>query len=141
MDTADQFTFNKLACLYLGGEAFYSNPSKPVLFTTTDFLKVKRNHWEEAVYYLEFNRVPVLDEAARQQLLGSYLLLSLPWDSGSRYDFILKTDFYSHDQFFSSEERLKKLTHELRPHGPDLLSGLKPDTFLELISTVTRYYI
>lgn len=138
MTTLHLQTRSKQACLYLGGDSFVPATTEKPLYTTSEYFKVKNDRWEEAIYYLELNRVPLMNEAARRRLIGGYLLLSMPWETGSRYDFILRTDFFTEEQYFFFEERLTGLTRQLRPNGPELMTDANPDVFLHQAITINR---
>jgi len=138
MTTLQLHSNTRQACLYLGGDTFVPATTGTPLYTTTEYFKVKSNRWEEAIYYLELNRVPLMNEAARRKLIGGYLLLSMPWNSGSRYDFILRTDFITEEQYFFFEERITGLTRILRPNGPDLMTDADPDVFLHQAMIINR---
>jgi hypothetical protein len=94
-----------------------------------DFVKVKNDKHQEALYYYENNWKVFRDIALAKGYIKSYRLLSTKADSMSNFDLILMTEYADSTQYKLSEERFQKIIKEASPNGLKLLNELKPNDF------------
>lgn len=94
-----------------------------------DFVKIKNNHRQEALFYYEKNWKAARDIAVRKGYIKSYSLLSTDADSVANFDLILITVYKDSTQFNLTEERFAEIFKEIRNGGPLLLNDLKPAEF------------
>jgi hypothetical protein len=93
---------------------------------TIDFVKIKNNKQQEALYYYENNWKLYRDIALTRGYIKSYKLLTTSADTTANFDLILITEYTGSIQFKQSEERFQQIIKETRPDGPKLLNGLQP---------------
>ena len=97
-----------------------------------DFIKIKNNKRQEAIYYYENNWKVYRDIAWQKGFIKSYTLLSvLPDTTAENFNLILVTEYADSLQLKLSEERFNAIIKSTRPNGPELLNELKPGDFRE----------
>ena len=94
-----------------------------------EFVKVKNDKHREATYFYENNWKVFRDIALENGFIQSYQLLTISADSIADFDFLLITAYSDSLQLQQAEDRFQKIIKEVRPNGPILLSGLKPNAF------------
>lgn len=97
--------------------------------TTIDFVKIKNNKRQEALYFYENNWKVYRDMALKMDYITSYKLLITSADTTANFDLILITEYADSLQFKLSEERFQQIIKATRPDGPKLLNALKPNDF------------
>lgn len=93
---------------------------------TIDFVKIKNNKQQEALYYYENNWKLYGDIALNNGNIKSYKLLTTSADTTANFDLILITEYTDSIQFKQSEERFQQIIKATRPDGPKLLNELQP---------------
>lgn len=99
--------------------------------TLVDFIRIKNNHYEEALYFYQSNWKLYRDEAVKRGVIQSYQLLSVPADSAANFHLMLMTVYKDSAQYLASETAFEPILKALRPSGPVLLNDLKPADFRE----------
>lgn len=97
--------------------------------TTIDFVKIKNNRRQEALFFYENNWKLYRDIAINRGFIKSYRLLSTTADSTADFNLILITEYADSVQYKLSEERFQQIIRTTRPEGPKLLNELKPADF------------
>lgn len=97
--------------------------------TTIDFVKIKNNRRQEALFFYENNWKLYRDIAIKKGFIQSYRLLSTTADSIADFNLILITEYADSLQYKLSEERFQQIIKTTRPEGPKLLNELKPADF------------
>jgi hypothetical protein len=97
--------------------------------STIDFVKIKNNKRQEALFYYENNWKVYRDIAFKNGYIKSYKLLKTSADSTANFDLILITEYADSTQFKLSEERFQKIINSTRPNASKLLNELKPADF------------
>jgi hypothetical protein len=97
--------------------------------TMIDFVKIKNNKRQEALFYYENNWKVFRDVALEKGYIKSYKLLTTSADTTANFDLILITEYADSSQFKLSEERFQQIIKETRPDGSKLLNELKPNDF------------
>ena len=120
------FIFFFLSCILSHG---YSQ--RPI--SNIDFVKIKNNKRQEAIYFYENNWKVYRDIALGTGFIKSYKLLLAPADTITNFDLILITEYTDSLQLKLSEERFQKIIKETRPNGPQLLNEIKPSDFRQNI--------
>ena len=115
-----------IVLLFIGS---YSFAQSPKFIQTMEFVKVKNDKHREATYFYENNWKVFRDIALENGFIQSYQLLTISADSIADFDFLLITAYSDSLQLKQSEERFQKIIKEVRPNGPRLLNGLKPNDF------------
>lgn len=100
-----------------------------------DFVKIKNDKKNEALYFYENNWKVYRDSALRRNYIISYRLLTTKADSLANFDIMLVTEYADSLQLKLSEERFQQIIKEMRPAGPKLLNELKPNDFRQNIFT------
>ena len=98
-----------------------------------DFVKIKNDLRNEAIYFYENNWKVYRDTALKNNFIKSYQLLTTKADSATNFDIILITEYADSMQFKLSEERFQKMIKAMRPEGPKLLNEIKPNDFRQTI--------
>ena len=102
--------------------------------STIDFVKIKNNHRQEALFYYENNWKIYRDIALEKDYIKSYkLLTTLPDTTKNNFDLILVTEYADSSQFKLNEQRFQEIIKTSRPSGPKLLNDLKPNDFRQLL--------
>jgi hypothetical protein len=99
--------------------------------TTIDFVKIKNNKRQEALFYYENNWKVFRDIALEKGYIKSYKLLTTTADTTANFDLILMTEYTDSSQYKLSEERFQKIIDYVRPDGSKLLNELKSNDFRE----------
>lgn len=94
-----------------------------------DFVKIKEGRIKEALYFYENNWKVYRDLALKKKVIKSYEIVRAEPDSLNNFDLILITTYKDSVQFAKSEENFRPILAALRPNGPALLNGLRPDDF------------
>lgn len=97
--------------------------------TTIDFVKIKNNKRQEALFFYENNWKVYRDVALKNGYITSYKLLTTSADTTANFDLILITEYADSSQFKLNEERFQQIIKATRPDGPKLLNELKPNDF------------
>jgi hypothetical protein len=97
--------------------------------TTIDFVKMKNNNRQEALFFYENNWKIFRDIALEKGYITSYKLLTTSSDTTANFDLILVTEYADSLQFKLSEERFQQIIKASRPDGLKLLNELKPNDF------------
>lgn len=97
--------------------------------TTMDFVKIKKNMRDEAIFYYTHNWKVYRDIALENKFIKSYRLLTTSADTTANFDLILITEYTDSLQFRLSEERFQQIIKATRPEGPGLLNEVKPADF------------
>ena len=80
--------------------------------TIIDFVKIKNERRQEAVFYYENNWKMYRDIALKKGFIASYKLLTTPADSIANFDLILMTEYADSLQFNLSEDRFQQIIKE-----------------------------
>lgn len=121
-----------LVCLfYLFG--FFQLPEKPI--AVIDFVKIKNNRRDEAIYFYRHNWLVYREIAQKRNQILSYEILQTRPDSSMDCDLILTTIYKDSAQWKAGETNFSSIIKEQRPNGPELLNALKPADFRQLIAT------
>jgi thiol-disulfide isomerase/thioredoxin len=108
------------------------------LITITEFVKIKNNHREEAVFYYENNWKILREAAIKKGYIHSYELIVSKADEKSGFDIILITRFADIENFNKVEENFQEIMKEVRDGSEvKLKNELKPDDFRENIAVKT----
>jgi hypothetical protein len=94
-----------------------------------NFVKIKNNKWNEALYFYENNWKVYREIALEKKYILSYEFLTTKTDSAADFNCILITEYTDSLQFQLSEERFNSIIKELRPKGPKLLDDVQPNEF------------
>lgn len=97
--------------------------------TAIDFVKIKNNNRQEAIFFYKNNWKVYRDIALEKGYIKSYKLLTTTADTTANFDLILITEYGDSLQFKLSEERFQQIIKATRPDGPKLLNELKPNDF------------
>jgi hypothetical protein len=97
--------------------------------TTIDFVKIKNNKRQEALFFYENNWKVYRDIALKNDYIKSYKFLTTSADTTANFDLILITEYADSLQFKFNEERFQQIIKATRPDGPKLLNQLKPNDF------------
>lgn len=117
---------NKIVCIVL---LFIAIPGVSQTVSVLDFVKIKDNKKQEALFFYENNWKVYREAALKKGIIKSYRLLAIEADSTAGYDLILVTEYKNADQHKASEKNFEPILKELRPNGPVLLNHLKPADF------------
>jgi hypothetical protein len=115
-----------LTVLFITTNLFGQNQSA---ITTIDFVKIKNNKRQEALFFYENNWKVYRDIALEKGYIKSYKLLTSSADTTANFDLILMTEYSDSSFYKSSEERFQQIIKATRPEGPKLLNQLKPNDF------------
>jgi hypothetical protein len=94
-----------------------------------DFVKVKDNRFEEALYYYEHNWKYYRDTAKAKKYISGYQLIKLEADTAAAFHLILVTEYPDSTAWRASEKNFAPILKKLRPQGPIYLNHLKADAF------------
>lgn len=97
--------------------------------TVIDFVKIKNDKRQEAIFFYENNWKVYRDIALKKGVIKSYKLLTTSADTTANFDLMLITEYADSAQFKLSEERFQKIINTIAPKGPKLLNELKPKDF------------
>ena len=106
-----------------------SNAQKKSSIIIMDFVKIKNNHIEEALYYYNNNWKVLRDMAMERGFIKSYQVLQTQADEKADFDLILFTEYVNSEQFTNSEKNFEILIKEKGPLK--LMNDLKPGEFRE----------
>ncbi|MEI6408188.1 MAG: hypothetical protein WCR52_02290 [Bacteroidota bacterium] len=109
--------------------ANYSFGQTPTTITTIDFVKIKQNKRQEALFYYENNWKVYRDSALQKGYIESYKLLTTTADTTANFDLMLITTYSDSAQYKLNEARFQEIIKTTRPDGPKLLNALKPGDF------------
>lgn len=105
------------------------------LITVTEFIKIKNNHREEAVFYYENNWKVLREAAIKKGYIHSYELIVTKTDEKLGFDIILITRFAKKENFDKVEENFQKIIKEFQNgSGVKLKNEIKPGDFRESVS-------
>ena len=99
--------------------------------TVIDFVKIKNNKRQEAIFYYENNWRVYRQIALEKGYIKSYRLLTTSADTTANFDLILVTEYSDSLQYKLREERFQPIIKATRPDGPILLNELNPADFRE----------
>lgn len=94
-----------------------------------DFVKIKNNKQQEAIYYYENNWKVYREIAKKNGFVKSWQVLTTDPDSTANFDIMLITEYADSVQMALSEERFQKIIKNTSPNGPKLLNDLNPKDF------------
>lgn len=94
-----------------------------------DFVKVKNDRFDEALYYYRNNWKLYRDIALEKGYIKSYRLERAKPDSAKTFDLVLITEYEDSVQFNKSEENFRGIITTQRPGGPALLNNIQPAEF------------
>lgn len=97
--------------------------------TTIDFVKIKQNKRQEALFYYENNWKVYRDIALEKGCINAYQLLTTSADTTANFDLILITVYADSIQYKLNEGRFQEIIQATRPDGPKLLNNFKPNEF------------
>ncbi|MEO6633009.1 MAG: hypothetical protein ABIN13_14845 [Mucilaginibacter sp.] len=124
----------KTACAIAIWLIFTAAAPQPV--SVIDFVKIKNNKREEALYFYHNNWKVYREIALKKGYISSYnMLLTRP--GSSSYDIMLITTYKDSIQQKNSEANFAEIIKAERPNGPKLLNDIKPADFRETVSGVT----
>jgi hypothetical protein len=109
--------------------AFFLTASYAQTISIIDFVKVKDNKLREALYFYENNWKVYREIALKKEYIIGYKFLTTNPDSLASFDFMLITEYADSAQHALAEERFNEIIKEIRPTGPKLLNGYKPNEF------------
>jgi hypothetical protein len=116
-----------LVALLLFGNISFGQSETAI--TTIDFVKIRNNKRQEALYFYENNWKVYRDMALKMDYITSYKLLTTSADTTANFDLILITEYADSLEFKLSEERFQQIIKATRADGPKLLNELKPNDF------------
>lgn len=99
------------------------------VYVLIDFVKIKGDHRDEAIFYYENNWKLYRDEALKRGVIHSYELVDARSETNTAFDLMLITRYISEEQFKESEKNFEPILKKLRPTGPVLKNTLRPDEF------------
>lgn len=100
-----------------------------------DLVKIKSNNRSEAVYFYQNNCLKYRQVAVKKGYISSYsLMIDKKVSDTSLYDIMLITVYPDSLAYKNSEINFRKIIDSLRPNGPLLINGLKPNEFREIVS-------
>ena len=124
----NQFMYKILLTFFFLVEGLMSGYTQHSI-SAIDFVRIKNNKRQEAIYFYENNWKVYRDIALSKGFIKSYkLLLALP-DTSVNFDLMLITEYTDSLQLKLSEERFQQIIKDVRPGGPKLLSEIKPNDF------------
>lgn len=101
---------------------------------TIDFVKIKNNKRQEALFFYENNWKVFRDIALEKGYIKSYKLLkTTSSDTTANFDLILMTEYADSLQLKLSEERFQEIIKATHPEGTKLLNELKPNEFRQIV--------
>lgn len=100
--------------------------------SSIDFVKIKNNNREEALYYYENNWKALREVAIKKDYIQSFQLLLTDDDEKANFDIMLVTVYKDEAQYEKSETNFQEII-EARPDGLKLLNDKKPGAFRELV--------
>ena len=100
-----------------------------MIISTIDFVKIKNDKLQEALFFYENNWKVYRDIALENGYIKSYKLLTTSPDTTANFDLMLMTEYADSSQFKLNEERFQQIIKATRPDGPKLLNDLKPSDF------------
>lgn len=107
----------------------------PTPVSVIDFVKIKNNRRDEALYFYNNNWKVYRKIAVKKGYISSYkMLLTRPGNSG--YDIMLVTTYKDSIQQKNSEANFAEIIKTERPNGPKLLNDIKPADFRETTSSI-----
>lgn len=96
--------------MFFSGFSFAQSTNET--FWTIDYAKAKEGEYENYVEFLKQNWVKARVEAKKRKYIKSFRLLVLP--KGSKYDFILMTEYADKKRFDAMEENFKKVFEKVK---------------------------
>jgi len=122
----------KTACAIAVWLIFTAAVPSPI--SVIDFVKIKNNKREEALYFYNNNWKVYREIALKKGYISSYkMLLTRPGSGG--YDIMLITTYKDSIQQKNSEANFAEIIKAERPKGPKLLNDIKPVDFRETVSS------
>lgn len=106
-----------------------SNKLKENSIITIDFVKIKDNKYDEALYFYKNNWLVYRKIAKKKKFIKSYQLLKTKADSIANFDLILITEYKDSIDYKLKEERFQKIINKKNPNGPKFINVLKPIEF------------
>lgn len=94
-----------------------------------DFVKVKNNRFEEALYYYQQNWKLYREAAQAKNYISSYKIVKLDGDSSAPFHLVLITEYPDSTAWKASEKNFEPILKKLRPDGPVYLNSMKADEF------------
>lgn len=99
------------------------------IYVVMDFVKIKDNLRDEAMFFFHNNWKIYRDEALRRGIIHSYEIVEARSETKTEFDLVLITRYSGEEQFKNSERNFEPIIKDLRPNGPLLRNELKPDAF------------
>jgi hypothetical protein len=116
-----------LITLLFNAQALFAQYQNSI--STIDFVKIKNEKRNEALFFYENNWKIYRDIAIAKDFIKSYKLISTSSDSTANFDLLLITEYKDSIQYNLREERFQKIIKEINPNGPKLLNNFKPSDF------------
>lgn len=118
-----------LMVCYLSCRQVYAQKEAYVIM---DIVKIKDNHWNEALYFFENNWKAYREVALKQGIISAYQMLVNKADSVSHH-IILLTQYPDSLSYRKSEENFRPILKKLRPDGPAYLNEKRRNDFVQTI--------
>lgn len=115
-----------IMCLLAHQFSFAQKASSVIIM---DFVKIKNDHIEEALYYYNNNWKILREKALERGFIKSYQMLQTKGDEKADFDLILVTEYANASQYESSEKNFEVLIQE--KGALKLMNDLKPGEFRE----------
>lgn len=123
------FRFCLLTLVFVLATGTRSMAQENKTVTIMDFVKITEGKKDEAMFFYANNWKVYRDLAIQKNVIRSYELVEAAPDSLNNFNLILITVYKDSVQYAQSEENFRPILKELRPNGPLLLNGLKPNDF------------
>ena len=102
--------------------------------STVDFVRVKDNHFEEAVFYYENNWKRHREAALEKGFILSYTLL-INIEQDDEMAILLITEYKDRNQYEEREENFEIVMAVTQKDGRKLLNGLQPAEFRDVFAS------
>jgi len=103
------------------------------IYTIIEFVKFKNGNAKQAQYFYENNWKLFREAAKKENVIASFDMLPADPEAAGAFDLMLITRYRGKEQFDASEKAFEPILKALRPNGPALLDGLKPEEFRETV--------
>lgn len=101
-----------------------------------DFVETKNGNDAELRYFIEQNWKKFREEALKQKVIKSYMVLENKPDSTAKFSYMLMTEFADSTALSKVEEAFRPIMKSISPNGPKFLNKKKPKDFRESLMSV-----
>lgn len=107
-----------------------------------DFVEVKNGNDAELRFFVENNWKKYREEALKQKVIKSYMVLENKPDSTAKFSYMLMTEFADSTALKRVEEGFRPIMKGISPNGPKFLNDKKPNDFRAIpISIESKVWI